>query len=90
MNPRSSRRQTQERWLDVQEIRLIGDLRIIHAKVNELYHLVQSLRQRHNEADIVEYSDRQLLAENIAHVDEIYLWYVKLKEETERHNGELD
>jgi hypothetical protein len=90
MNPRSSRRPIQERWLDVQEIRLIGDLRIVHAKVNELYYLVQSLRQRHGDADIVEYSDRQLLGENIAHVDEIYLWYVKLKEETERRNGELD
>ena len=40
MNPKPSRRSSQERWLDVQEIRLIGDLRIIHAKVNELYHLV--------------------------------------------------
>jgi len=90
LNPKSSRKPPlEERWLNVGEIRLISDLRIMHAKVDELYHVVQSLKRRHDEHGIVEYSDRQVLAENIQRVDEIYLWYVKLKEETERLNGEL-
>ena len=90
MNPKQSRKTTlQDRGLDVEEIRLVADLRVMHAKVAELYHIVRSLKQHHNEAAVINYSDRQLLAENIQRVDEIYLWYVKLKEETERLNGEL-
>jgi hypothetical protein len=90
MNPRPTRKQElSERALDIEEVRLVSDLRIMHAAVDELYHLVQSLKQRHDEKDIVQYSDRRLLAQNIQHVDEVYLWYVKLKEETERQNGEL-
>ncbi len=90
MNPKSSRKPGQdEHLLNLEEIRLVSDLRIMHAKVDELYHLIESLKRRHEESSIVTYSDRQILAENIARVDEIYLWYVKLKEETERQNGEL-
>jgi hypothetical protein len=89
MNPKSMRKPLTERPLDIEEIRLVSDLRIMHAKVDELYNVVKALKRRHEEGRIVEYSDRRLLAENISHVDEIYLWYVKLKEETERQNGEL-
>jgi hypothetical protein len=73
-----------ERSLDVEEVRLIGDLRIMHAKVDELHQIVQKLQQRHHEADINKYADRSVLTENIERVDQIYLWFIKLKEEAER------
>ena len=87
--PKSIRKSLAERPLDIEEIRLVSDLRIMHAKVDELYNIVKGLKRHHNEGRIVEYSDRRLLAEDIASVDEIYLWFVKVKEETERRNGEL-
>src|SRR5207247_9921548 len=68
------------RWLDVEEVRLISDLRIMHSKVAELRNLVANLKQRHHEADIVKYADYEVLAEDIREVDEIYLWFVKVKE----------
>lgn len=71
-------------WLDIQEIRLISDLRIMHAKVDELYQIVLNLQNRHHESDVRAYSDQPVLNENIRKVDEIYLWFVKLKEELER------
>lgn len=77
-----------ERSLDVEEVRLIGDLRIMHAKVDELHQIVQKLQQRHHEADINKYADRNVLAENIERVDQIYLWFIKLKEEAERMDRE--
>ena len=46
MSASQSNKDVRGRWLDVEEVRLIGDLRIMHSKV-----------------------------------DEIYLWYVKIKEE---------
>jgi hypothetical protein len=79
-----------EDYLDIDEIRLISDLRIMHAKIDELYGLVENLKRRHSESSIVEYADRQVLPENISRVDEIYMWFVKVKEEMERRNGELD
>jgi hypothetical protein len=48
------------------------------------------ITRRHSEASIVEYADRQVLPDNISRVDEIYMWFVKVKEEMERRNGELD
>ena len=89
MNPKSMHKPLDGRALDIEEVRLVSDLRVMHAKVDELYSVVKGLKRRHEEGRIVEYSDRKVLAENIARVDEIYLWYVKLKEETERQNGEL-
>ena len=29
-----------DRWLDVEEVRLVSDLRIMHSKVDELYQMV--------------------------------------------------
>jgi hypothetical protein len=52
----------------------------MHAKVDELYHLVRALKERHNEAAVVKYADQPVLTEDIRKVDEIYLWFVKLKE----------
>lgn len=77
-----------DRNLDVEEIRLIGDLRIMHAKVDELHQIVSKLKQRHHEADIHKYADRKLLTENIDRVDEIYLWFISLKDEASRQKPE--
>jgi hypothetical protein len=70
--------------LNIEEIRLVSDLRIMHSKVDELHHLVDSLKRRHSHQDIFQYADPAVLAENIRCVDEIYLWFLKLKEEAER------
>lgn len=70
-----------ERWLDVDEVRLVSDLRIMHSKVDELYHIVANLKRRHSGGDIQKYADHAVLNEDIARVDEIYLWFIKLKEE---------
>ena len=69
-----------DRWLDVDEVRLVSDLRIMHAKVDELYHLVTNLKRRHGRSDIQKYADQPVLNEDIARVDEIYLWFVSLKD----------
>ena len=71
---------TEQSGLTPDEVRLIGDLRIMHAKVDELYQIVRMLAERHRTEDIREYSDHPVLAENIRKIDEIYLWFVKLKE----------
>ena len=67
--------------LDIEEIRLIADLRVMHTKVNELHGIIEYLKKRHAESDIVKYADYDLLAEDIRKSDEIYLWFVKVKEE---------
>jgi hypothetical protein len=68
------------RSLDVEEIRLIADLRVMHSKVNELYGIVEYLKKRHAESDIVKYADYEVLAEDIRKSDAIYLWFVGVKE----------
>jgi len=89
MFPRShrSKEPLHQRWLDLDEIRLVSDLRIMHAKVNELYQVVTHLQQRHTEADVYQYADDPLILDNIRVIDEIYLWFVKIKEERERLSG---
>ncbi|HYE25449.1 MAG TPA: hypothetical protein VEG32_09655 [Clostridia bacterium] len=72
------------RWLDIEEIRLVSDLRVMHSKVDELYHIVSDLKRRHDEASIYKYADARVLNEDIARADEIYLWFVKVKEELSR------
>lgn len=75
---------TRDRWLDIDEIRLVSDLRIMHAKVDELYHVVANLKRRHSGADIHKYADQPVLNEDIARADEIYLWFVSLKEQRDK------
>jgi hypothetical protein len=70
--------------LNLDETRLVSDLRIMHSKVDELYHLIDTLKRRHSHKDVYRYADGALLAENISRVDEIYIWLVRLKEEAER------
>jgi hypothetical protein len=69
---------------DLEKLRLVSDLRIMHAKVDELHHIVSNLRKRHSENDVIEYADESVLSENISRVDEIYLWFVKIKEQRGR------
>lgn len=70
-----------ERFLRIEEIRVIADLRIMHSKVNELFQVVSVLKRRHAEMAIREYADHKMLDDDIKRVDEIYLWFVGLKEE---------
>jgi len=81
---RSAKRKEDGSSFDIEEIRLISDLRIMHAKIDELYGIVENLKHRHSEGSIVEYADRSVLPQNISRIDEIYLWFVKVKEEMER------
>ncbi len=81
---RQSKESLKGRWLDIEEVRLVGDLRIMHSKVDELYQVVTNLRRRHNEASVHKYADAPVLTEDISRVDEIYMWFIKLKEEGER------
>lgn len=73
--------------LDIDEIRLVADLRIMHAKVDELFQVVSNLKRRHNEADIRRYADEPILEEDISRVDQIYLWFISLKEAGLRRTG---
>ena len=75
------------RWLSVDEVRVVSDLRIMHSKVNELFHVVQAMRDHYSEEEIHAYADPPLLSENIDRMDEIYLWFVKLREERDRKSG---
>jgi hypothetical protein len=81
MNPKRTQQNVQERWLTIEETRIVSDLRIMHAKVDELYHVVTALKKHHDESAVVKYADQPVLTEDIQKVDEIYLWFVKLKEE---------
>jgi len=70
--------------MTVEQVRLVADLRIMHAKVDELYQISKVLRHRHDERAVVEYADKAVLAEDIRKVDELYIWFVELKDEAER------
>jgi hypothetical protein len=67
--------------LDLEEVRLIADLRIMHSKVHELFEVVSVLKRGREENFIRKYADRAMLEKDIQRVDEIYLWFVRLKEE---------
>jgi hypothetical protein len=82
MNSKRTQQSVEDRWLTIEEIRLIGDLRIMHSKVDELYQLVAALKRHHDESGIVKYADQPVLTEDIQKVDELYFWFVKLKEES--------
>lgn len=68
------------RGLTIDEIRLVSDLRVMHSKVDELFNVVESLKRRHHPLDIQRYADRKVLNDDIDRVDEIYLWFLKLKD----------
>ena len=70
-----------EHQLAIEEVRLIADLRIMHAKVHELFEVVSVLKRGHEENYIRKYADHEMLEKDIQRVDEIYLWFLSLKEE---------
>lgn len=72
------------RYLSVDEVRLVADLRIMHAKVDELYQVVTNLKRRHSEGSVHKYADQRVLKEDIERVDDIYLWFVDLKDESKK------
>jgi hypothetical protein len=67
--------------LNLEEVRLVADLRIMHAKVFELFEIVSVIKKRHDEGAIRRCSDHVMLDQDIKRVDDIYLWFVRLKEE---------
>jgi hypothetical protein len=67
--------------LDIEEVRLIADLRIMHSKVHELFEVVSVLKRGREENFIRKYADHVMLEKDIQRVDEIYLWFLSLKEE---------
>lgn len=74
----------EKRALGIEEVRLVSDLRVMHSKVDELYHVVSNLKRRHSDEAIHQYADQQVLGEDITRVDEIYLWFLQLKSERSR------
>jgi len=82
MNPKRTSQALAERWLTIDEVRTVSDLRIMHAKVDELYQIVSALKGRYDDGSIVRYADQPVLTQDIQRVDEIYLWFVRLKEES--------
>jgi hypothetical protein len=87
MNPKRTSQEVESRSLTIEEVRLVSDLRIMHSKVDEIYQVVKALRTRHDEAAILRYADQPVLTEDIQKIDEIYLWFVKLKEEAIAQRG---
>ena len=81
MEPKQSKNHVQERPLDIDEVRLVSDLHIMHSKVSELCAIVMDLKKRYSKTQIDRYADQELLTQEIQQVDEIYLWFVKLKEQ---------
>ena len=80
---------TGDQKLTVEEVRLIADLRIMHAKVYELYEIVSVIKKRHDEANIRRYADQGMLDKDIQRVDDTYLWFLRLKEEGVRLTKKL-
>ena len=74
------RKPVRGRALEIDEVRLVSDLRIMHSKVDELYQIVMNLKRRHRYAAIEKYADRDAMTDDIQRADEIYLWFVALKE----------
>jgi hypothetical protein len=72
------------RALDIEEVRLVSDLRIMHSKVDELFQVISSLKSRNDEAAIHKYADQDVLTRDIERVDAIYMWFLRLKEESRK------
>jgi hypothetical protein len=87
MNPKRPRQPVEDRWLNIDEVRVVSDVRIMHAKVDEVFHLVESLKERHDEGAIVKYADSRVLTQDIQRIDATYLWFVRLKEEIIAQRG---
>jgi len=80
----SNQQHLHDRSLHVEEMRLIADLRIMHSKVDELYQVVTNLKRRHEDDSIHKYADQRVLSEDIDRVDEMYMWFLRLKEQNRK------
>ena len=80
MNATRKIRPQPREWLDIEEVRLVSDLRIMHSKVDELFQVITSLKKRHHQRDIQRYADAIVLQKDIQLVDDIYLWFLSLKD----------
>lgn len=60
----------------------MSDLRIMHAKVMELYACVETLRRHHGRRDVLKYADSEVLTDDITRADKIYQFFVGLAEQT--------
>ncbi len=74
--------------LTLREVRIVADLRVMHSKVDELYQAVRSLQRHHSDTDIHAYADPPVLGDDISKVADIYVFFVKLKEERERRGSQ--
>jgi len=81
---KQSNQHLHDRSLHVEEMRLIADLRIMHSKVDELYQVVTNLKRRHEDDSIHKYADQRVLSEDIDRVDEMYMWFLRLKEQNRK------
>jgi len=79
---------TAGRGLEIGEVRLISDLRVMHSKVDELFQIVTNLKARHDESAIHNYADQDVLSEDIERVDSIYMWFLNLKEESRKSTSD--
>ncbi len=71
--------------LTLREVRIVADLRVMHAKVDELYQVVRSLQVNHGDVDVHTYADPPRLSDDIKKVMDIYVWFEKLRERKEEH-----
>ena len=76
---------TTGRGLEIEEVRLVSDLRVMHSKIDELFQIVTNLKRRHDEAAIHKYADQMVLSEDIERVDNMYMWFLTLKEQASRY-----
>ncbi|HEY0565809.1 MAG TPA: hypothetical protein VGC88_09505 [Terriglobales bacterium] len=83
-DPRWVEQPLENRSLNVEEIRLVGDLRYMHNRVLELIALVREIRERHPTTDVVRYADRPLLELDIQRVDEAYQYYLDIRQELDK------
>ena len=60
-------------------VELQTDLRILHAKVGELFQIVQQVRKHFEVDQVLTTADTRQLAKNIDHMDEVYRWFADLK-----------
>ena len=89
MNAKRTPPEVESRWLTIQEVRLVSDLRIMHAKVDEIYEIVKALRTRHDEPAIVRYADQPVLTDDIQKIDEIVDKYGEIKDNASPQLNEI-
>ena len=60
-------------------VELQADLRILHAKVGELFAITQQLKKRVDPDELLATADSGQLAKNIDCMDEVYRWFTSIK-----------